>query len=104
MITMDYLPIQATSVPCEQVFSSVKETDTMKRNQISPVLMEALQLLKFLLKKECLNFTRGWSTPEAAMGILIPHLNLRSLSISRDNPDAALDVMLQELSTFNGDP
>ena len=64
--------------------------------------MEALQLLKFLLKKERLNFTRGWSTPEAAMGISIPHLNLGSLS--GDDPDAALDVMLKELSTFDGKP
>ena len=54
---MDYLPIQATSVPCEQVFSSAKKMDTMKWNQISLVLIEALQLLKFLLKKEYLNFT-----------------------------------------------
>ncbi|KAF8268420.1 hypothetical protein EI94DRAFT_1553886, partial [Lactarius quietus] len=66
-ITMDYLPIQATSVPCERVFLSAKETDTVKQNQISPVLMEALQPLKFSLKKEHLNFTAGWSTSEEAM-------------------------------------
>ena len=99
---MDYLPIQATSVPCERVFSSAKETDTAKRNRISPVLMEALQLLKFLLKKERLNFTRGWSTPEAAMNISIPHYNLGSLS--GDDPDAALDNVLKELSTYDGEP
>ena len=75
--------------------------DTTKRNQISLVLMEALQLLKFLLKKECLNFTHGWSILEAAMGISIPRLDLGSLS--GDDPDAALDVMLKELSTFNGE-
>src|SRR5258708_14183967 len=59
-IALDYLPIQASSVPCEQVFSSAKETDTLKRNCIHPVLMEALQTLKFLLKKERFNFTSGW--------------------------------------------
>jgi hypothetical protein len=64
--------------------------------------MEALQLLKFLLKKECLNFTRGWSTLEAAMGISILCLNLSSLSISGGDLDAMVDVMLQELSTFDG--
>ncbi|OJA12305.1 hypothetical protein AZE42_10248 [Rhizopogon vesiculosus] len=61
-MVMDYLPIQASAVPCECVFSSSVETDTKKCNRISPSLMEALQMLKFHLKKEHLNFTRGWIT------------------------------------------
>jgi hypothetical protein len=61
-IAMDYLPIQASAVPCERVFSSSAETDTKKRNRISPTLMEALQMLKFHLKKDRLNFTKGWAT------------------------------------------
>src|SRR5216684_2852414 len=61
-ITLDYLPIQASSVPCEQVFLSTKETNTLKHNHIHPVLMEALQTLKFLLKKEQFNFIGGWQT------------------------------------------
>jgi hypothetical protein len=64
---MDYLPIQASSVPCKCIFSSAGETDTKKRNRISPALMEALQMLKFLLKKKCLDFMAGWKTTEAAM-------------------------------------
>ncbi len=66
-IALDYLPIQASSVPCEWVFSSAKETDTLKRNRIHPVLMEALQTLKFLLKKERFNFTGGWQTALSEM-------------------------------------
>jgi hypothetical protein len=98
---MDYLPIQATSVPCERVFSSAKETDTAKRNQISPVLMEALQLLKFSLKKERLNFMAGWSTSETAMsGVSEPiHDLLGSLFVG--DPDAALDTILNDLSTYD---
>ena len=49
--------MQASAVPCERVFSSSAETDTKKRNRIKPDLMEALQILKFALKKERLNFT-----------------------------------------------
>jgi hypothetical protein len=58
---MDYLPIQALSVPCEHVFSSAKETDTLKHNQIHPTLMKALQTLKFSLKKDwqSISFTDG---------------------------------------------
>lgn len=101
-MAMDYLPVQATSVPCERVFSSAKETDTAKRNRISPVLMEALQLLKFALKKEHLNFTKGWSTSEAAMGSVgKPTPDLGSLFL--DDPDAALDVILNEFSTYDRD-
>ncbi|KZT51672.1 hATC-domain-containing protein, partial [Calocera cornea HHB12733] len=55
-MAMDYLPIQASAVPSERVFSSSKETDTKRRNRLSPALMEALQLLKYLLKKERLDF------------------------------------------------
>src|SRR6266436_5868406 len=66
-IALDYLPIQASSVPCEQVFSSAKETDTLKCNRIHPVLMEALQTLKFSLKKERFNFTCGWQMAQSKM-------------------------------------
>ena len=105
-MAMDFLPIQATSVPCERVFSSAKETDTAKRNRISPVLMEALQLLKFALKKERLNFINGWATSEAAMSEgevsgskLAP--NLASLFV--DDPDAVMDNMLNNFSTYDRD-
>jgi hAT family C-terminal dimerisation region len=61
---MDYLPIQASAVPCERVFSSSAETDTKKRNRIKPELMEALQVLKFALKKARLSFTAHFHLPE----------------------------------------
>ena len=50
-MAMDYLPIQTSSVPCERVFSSSSETMTKRRNLIKPELMEALQMLKFMLPK-----------------------------------------------------
>jgi hypothetical protein len=64
---MDYLPIQASAVPCERVFSSSAETDTKKRNRIKPELMEALQVLKFALKKSRLDFTADFHLPENAL-------------------------------------
>jgi len=57
LMAMDYVPIQASSVLCERIFSSSAETTTKRRNRISPVLMEALQMLKFHLKQDRLNFT-----------------------------------------------
>jgi len=67
MMAMDHLPIQASSVPCEHVFLSSAETDTKKRNRLNPLTMEALQMLKFHLKKSRLDFTKGWLTLEKQM-------------------------------------
>lgn len=50
-MAMDYLPIQALLVPCEHVFSSSAETNMKKHNHIDPVLMEALQMLKFSMSQ-----------------------------------------------------
>ena len=66
-MAMDYLLIQASSIPCEHVFSSSSETDTMRRKRISPLTMEALQMLKFHLKKRHLSFTQGWVMSEKEM-------------------------------------
>lgn len=68
---MDYLPIQASAVPCEWVFSSGSETMTKQSNWVSLALMEALQMVEFFLKTEQLNFTRGWilSTVQMAVDI-----------------------------------
>lgn len=100
IIAMDYLPIQATSVPCERVFSSAKDTDTAKRNRISPVLMEALQMLKYSLKKERINFMKGWQTSDAVMSEMsVPTGDLSSLFV--DDPNTALDALLSCLGTYD---
>lgn len=64
---MDFLPIQASAVLCERIFSSSSDTFIKKRNRISPYLMEALQMTKFALKKERLHFTKGWSASQKDM-------------------------------------
>ena len=57
---MDVLAIQGSAVPCERVFSSGKETMSARRSQIKCDLMEALQMLKFSLKRDQeLDFTAG---------------------------------------------
>ncbi len=64
---MDYLPIQASAVPCERIFSSAAETDTKRRSCISPSLFEALQMLKHKLRQNQLDFTSSLMTPESVM-------------------------------------
>ena len=97
---MDYLPIQATSVPCERVFSSAKETDTAKRNRMSPVLMEALQLLKFLLKKQRLDFISGWAVSEEDMVGEVSDDNLLDALVV-DKTTVAMDNVLKSFYTYD---
>jgi hypothetical protein len=82
-------------MPCKRIFSSAKETDTKKRNRMSLLLMEALQLLKFTLKKECLNFMEGWVTSEATL-LAVPKPTYNLNALSKGNPDVVLDKILKE--------
>src|SRR5713226_1434299 len=96
-ITMDYILVQAFSVSCERVFSSSAETDTKWRNHINPMLMEALQILKFHLKKEHLDFMAGWTTKEKQMVEDSPEgdfLQKVLQEISKDQLDI-LDTIIQ---------
>ena len=49
-LTMDYLLIQPLAIPCEHTLSSSSLMDTKQCNQISLILMKALQMLKYSLK------------------------------------------------------
>jgi hypothetical protein len=62
---MDILPIQASSVPCEQIFSSSKETTTLWHNQIKPHPMKQLQMLKYSTKSDLgLDFAGRFDTAQ----------------------------------------
>ena len=58
-LAMDVLPAQATAVPCERVFSSSKETCSLRRSQLGSATIEKLQILKHLYHRKRLNFTAG---------------------------------------------
>src|SRR6266481_6042551 len=66
---LDYLLIQASSVPSKRVFLSSAETDTKHHNILRPLLMEALQMLKFSIKGHCLDFGMAWVTDKSLLGI-----------------------------------
>ena len=96
-MAMDYLPILASAVLCEWVFSSSAETDTKKRNCVSPLLMEALQMVKFYLKKERLNFTKTWMTDQKEMMEDKPEEDLLD-KLLKDNSDDAMDNAIQSIN------
>jgi len=62
--------------------------------------MEALQLLKFVLKKQCLDFIDGWAMPEMAMSRrLEPDCDLGTLFMK--DPDAAVDNILKGMHSYD---
>ncbi|KIK19827.1 hypothetical protein PISMIDRAFT_13394 [Pisolithus microcarpus 441] len=101
-IAMDYLPIQASSVPCERVFSLSAEMDTKNCNWISPILMEALQMLKYHLKQEWLDFLVNWTvSPES----LVEDKLEESAEVTRrgDIELSNLDTLLDRSVAEDGD-
>lgn len=62
--------------------------------------MEALQLLKFTLKKQRLNFIDGWATPEVAM---VEELKAGSDlgSLLTGDSDGAMDKILTHFGTYD---
>jgi hypothetical protein len=102
-LAMDIIPIQASSVPCERVFSSGKQTMSPRRGRISAQLMEALQILKFSIRREtALKFSdMSWKEELKEFELLARSAPLgdaeaygRSLEVD-DNADS--DNMLDEL-------
>ena len=51
-LAMDILPIQASAVPGEWVFSSSKKTTTQHRSQIKGEHMKEIQVLKFAINHD----------------------------------------------------
>ena len=66
-MALNYLPIQASSVPCEWAFSSSAETDTSCCNWISSILIKALQMLKYSINNKLMDFTSDLLTLEAEL-------------------------------------
>jgi hypothetical protein len=61
---LDVLPMQASAVSCEHVFSSSKETCAMHQNLLSLSLFEVLQVFKHIYKQGCLDFMSDLITME----------------------------------------
>jgi hypothetical protein len=79
-------------MPCERVFSSNAKTDTKCHNHISPTLMEALQMVKFTLKKDHLNFMLAWMTKKKDLTTDNPDSDLLSWLKSEGDPDSLNNI------------
>ena len=61
--------------------------------------MESLQMLKYYLKKEQLNFTDGWSLSEKELIEDAPEEDMLRKLLS-DNFQDALDHIMQSINTY----
>ena len=57
-IALDVLAVLASSVPCEQLFSSAKLIATDHHARLGPETFEQVQILKSAWKDEVLDFAR----------------------------------------------
>ena len=62
-IALDVLPCQASSVPCEWLFSASKQTATDLRARLGAQRFEELQLMKYAWKKSVVDFAECNSAP-----------------------------------------
>jgi hypothetical protein len=51
-IALDILPCQASSVPCERLFSASKQTADLRRASLGAKRFEELQIMKFAWRKK----------------------------------------------------
>ncbi|KII83438.1 hypothetical protein PLICRDRAFT_119379 [Plicaturopsis crispa FD-325 SS-3] len=87
-VALDVMPVQAFAVPCERVFSSSKGTDTDQRTKLSPVMMEVLQVLKYMFWEERLDFSDAWVTKEDELLVLDIDPAILEDVMSTPGPDA----------------
>jgi hypothetical protein len=100
-IAMDVLPMQASSVPCERVFSSSKETDTMRRSQLSPETMEMFQVLKFQYRSRRLDFNNKWIASEAKLSVADISLELVDKMLADGRVSELFDLLTNNDSSSN---
>jgi hypothetical protein len=75
---MTILAIPTTSVPSERIFSSSGQTNTAAHNRLSPILMEALQILKFNRRNNILDFSSAIRDDPRELDIVILEEQLES--------------------------
>lgn len=58
-IALNVIPIQATSVPCERLFSASKQDADQLRASIGPLRFEQVQVLKYRWRANAVDFARA---------------------------------------------
>lgn len=91
LVAIDVLPIQASSVPCERLFSGAKGTATEKRARTGAEHFEELQVMKFEWKPDVYDYAK-WNS--AQVELVEEELMHEFVDMFMDDKEmAALDIV-----------
>lgn len=95
LTALDILPAQASSVSSERVFSSSKETCTLRRNKIAPIFLEVLQILKYIYRQERLDFSSHLSNATEAELSWVPSAGIGDVrrALGRGGIDELMTIL-----------
>lgn len=85
-IALDVLPVAASSVPCERLFSAAVPIDTPQRSRLGPELFEQLQLLKAEWRRTLVDLVKEGQDEEEEVE-LVPFQALLQLDQEMKNWD-----------------
>lgn len=91
---MDILPAQGSAVSSERVFSSARRTITDERNRLLSEHVEMLQILKYSLKSQRLDFSERWLATEEESRLASVYDELEAALKARDSE--AVNLLLNE--------
>jgi hypothetical protein len=92
-VAMNTLPVQASAVSCERVFSSAKRTITDDRNRLVAQTIETKQIVKYALKSARFSLQSRWNTSplEASAATIAEDLEAALKSRNADTLEALME-------------
>lgn len=91
------LPIPASSVACERLFSGSKQTATDRRARLGAERFEELQLLKSAWRRTIVDVARSNSLEEE---VVMDDMGVYTELLAEDTAIASWDKNLNEIITF----
>jgi hAT family C-terminal dimerisation region len=99
-IALDILPCQASSVPCERLFSASKQTADLRRSSLGAKRFEELQIMKFAWRKKIPDHAeQNWArVEEVQLGEYTEFLDADETSAEWDRQIVEADEFILETS------
>lgn len=97
-VALDILPSQASSVPCEHLFSSSKQVATDRRASLGGQRFEELQLMKFAWRHRVVDVA-AWNSSEIEQVDLEEYKDFLTADVEQDEHDLEAEVLMVDFFT-----